>query len=204
MGEAGARENDEPMGQITVMTTPMDHQQWDRQKLNAESVHVWSYEKRIEVWRYIKSKMGCLCPRSNVQPTGQPGETEERPGPVSNHSTQNLQAYDGMDSGSNFADVSGEKGNHLDHGGRSVWERREETQSREQAYREQTSEGDQRPMGWPEEIEKGLSSSKWGRKNKEIYNNLKSRIITLWQTGGRQKRGHVSPKTGENKTRLWL
>lgn len=51
-----------------------------------------------------QAKMGCLSP-SSVQRTGQPGETVEKPGPVSNHSIQNLQVPAKGSEGSTSTDV---------------------------------------------------------------------------------------------------
>ena len=59
-----------------------------------------------------QTKMKCSQPTSNLQHTGQPGETEESPGQESNHSLQNLQASDEEGGRNSIADVLEETRHH--------------------------------------------------------------------------------------------
>lgn len=105
-GRARAGEDDRPTGQTFVMTT---HDGLSTMEQVNDVSRVCRCGKICKNGRGLKihqSKMKCVQPEHNVQRTGKPGETEERPGQEANHSSPNLQAHDEDGSRNGITDVS--------------------------------------------------------------------------------------------------
>lgn len=121
-GRARAGEDDQPTGRIMAATSESINRTLIQHDGTAMVCTCGKVCKNTKGLKIHQAKMGYLRPRS-VQRTGQPGEMEERPGSVANHSTQNLQAHSRESAGNTTSDVllraiprqSGSTHQHLQH-----------------------------------------------------------------------------------------
>lgn len=102
-GRARAGKDDRPIGQI-MATLESVNPTLAQSDVTTVVCTCGKVCKNVKGLMIHQAKMGCLCPGS-VQRTGKPGETQERQGPVPNHSTQNLQAHSIEGGGNTTPDV---------------------------------------------------------------------------------------------------
>ncbi|KAJ7986699.1 hypothetical protein DPEC_G00342600 [Dallia pectoralis] len=105
-GRARAGDDERPTGQTTDMTRDDEQRTTVQNNGTTRDCRCGKVCKGNRGLKIYQSRMGCLR-HSCKQHTGQPGETEERQGQVSDHSTQNLQGHNvGVSIPSNTNNVS--------------------------------------------------------------------------------------------------